>query len=327
VSRETKLYLSTELDRILRISWVWQPNVTQVWSTLSLLAVLAAQSTDYPKLIVPDVPDLTIRTRQTTDQPNSSISTEVIYLKGARQRREWILEWPASDEPAHVSTTIVQCDERRTLVLNHEARTYAYSTIEDISEYLRRLGPTRRESLPPETPTRSDVTITFDAVDTGERRRIGRYIARRVVSTRKVEPGPDAQMPASVDEQDGWYVDLPSPNCGGPEMQARLVVGYSGSDTRDRVHVKELGTARRGYPIEEIHRTQSGTGTSVTKLELIEFSDAPLDSALFTIPKTYRPALPLLSGGYDLSRPDTLRNRLRSYWEGLVALANDLFTR
>jgi hypothetical protein len=301
--------------------------MTQLSFTLGLFAVLAAQSTEYPKRVVPDVPDLTIKTRETTGQPNSSILTKIIYLKGARQRWEWIFEWPARDEPAHVSTTIVQCDERRTFLLNHETKTYAYSPIEDLRKQLKRIGRETRRSAAPESTTGSDVTITTDAVETGERRRIGRYIARRVVTTRSVEPGPGAKMRASVHEQDGWYVDLPSPNCGDAETRATLLTGYvySAADKPDRVHIKELGTARRGYPIEEIHRSRSDTGVSVTKLELIEFSDAPLDSALFTVPENYRPALPLLSGGFDFSRPDTLRNRLRSYWEGLVSLARDLF--
>jgi hypothetical protein len=59
------------------------------------------------------------------------------------------------------------------------------------------------------------------------------------------------------------------------------------------VHIERLGTARRGYPIEETSRSQDEGGTSTSQLVLVEFSDAPLDAALFTVTAGYRPALPM----------------------------------
>ncbi len=58
------------------------------------------------------------------------------------------------------------------MLLNDEAKTYAFSPIEDLSEYLKRarLAASRR---PEPEPTGGDVTITIDAVDTGERRTVG----------------------------------------------------------------------------------------------------------------------------------------------------------
>src|ERR1700676_2126003 len=80
---------------------------------------------------------------------------------------------------------------------------------------------------------------------------------------------------------------------------------------RDNVHIKRLGTARRGYAIEETDRSKDEQGTTTSTLELIEFSDAPLDDALFTVPASYRSALPNLFGGYDLTKSDTIMNRLQ----------------
>lgn len=92
---------------------------------------------------------------------------------------------------------------------------------------------------------------------------------------------------------------------------------------RDRVQLKQLGTARRGSsPVEEITRSQNERGTTTSKVELIELSDAQLDAALFTVPAEYRPALPDLFGGYDLTQPDTVMNRLHSYWDGVRAWAD-----
>jgi hypothetical protein len=61
-------------------------------STLGLLVLLAAQSAAIPTLTVPAVPDVTIKTRRTTDHQDSSMSTTIVYHKGARQRTETIVD-------------------------------------------------------------------------------------------------------------------------------------------------------------------------------------------------------------------------------------------
>ena len=154
---------------------------------------------------------------------------------------------------------------------------------------------------------------------------MGRFIARRVITTTTTEPGPGTSTPASESKRDGWYIDLPSANCWDQgdwtEASGYLIAGRADTP-RDRVHVKQLGIARRGYPIEETTRSQSERGTTTAKVELIELSDAQLDAALFTVPADYRPALPSLFGGFDLTKPDTVMNRLHSYWDGVTAWAD-----
>ena len=299
-------------------------------STLGLLGLLAAQSVTLPKLVVPAVPDVAIKTRRTFDHENSSISTTIVYLKGARQRTEDTFDWlprasaSTGSKRTHVGTHITQCDERRSVLLNEEAKTYAYSPIEDPSVYLRR-AQTAASRPPQPEPTGGDVTITIDAVDTGERRTMGRYIARRVITTTMTEPGPGTSTPASDSKQDGWYVDLPSTNCweqGDRSETFVYTIAWLSDAPSDRVHLNRLGTAHRGYPIEEITRSQNERGATTSKVELIEFSDAPLDAALFAVPADYRPALPNLFGGYDLTKPDTVMNRLHSYWDGVRAWAD-----
>ena len=93
----------------------------------------------------------------------------------------------------------------------------------------------------------------------------------------------------------------------------------------DRVRIEHRGTAKRGFPIEEVSHSRGNGYVSTTKVELLEFSAAALDKALFTVPHGYQPALPRLTGGFDLTRPDTLRNRLQSYWEDLVSWGQHVF--
>jgi hypothetical protein len=80
----------------------------------------------YPGFVVPNVPDLTIKTRETIDRPQSTVQTNTLYFKGAWQRRDLYLQFPSA-LPAQGTVrlaTIIRCDERRTLELNHEARLY-----------------------------------------------------------------------------------------------------------------------------------------------------------------------------------------------------------
>src|SRR6266508_3575784 len=192
-------------------------------SILTLLALLVAQSAASPKLVVPDAPDVMIKTRRMIDRPGAMVETEVLYLKGARQRRESSIEEPPRADAGAATAgrrrsawiQISQCDERRTLLVNQDARLYAYEPIEDPATYFdryRAAAAAGREVALPET-TGPTVTITTDAVDTGQRRRFGHYIARHVITTRKPEPEPGASARAGTDTQDGWYIDVPPSGC------------------------------------------------------------------------------------------------------------------
>ena len=60
-------------------------------------------------------------------------------------------------------------------------------------------------------------------------------------------------------------------------------------------------------------------------MQLIEFSDAVLDKSLVEVPAGYRPALPRLIGGFDMTKPDTIANRLAAYWQDVTRLTRDFF--
>src|SRR5580765_7041120 len=85
------------------------------------------QAGGFPRFVVADVPDLTIKTRRTIDHPNSTIETEIVDLKGAWQRREEVFEFPPTIPNAHTQkhVAITRCDDRHRLELNEESRTYA----------------------------------------------------------------------------------------------------------------------------------------------------------------------------------------------------------
>ncbi len=69
--------------------------------------------------------------------------------------------------------TITQCDEKLRLNLNNQQKTYASFPIEDCTTQAKRARPTSQQEM-----TGSDVTVTIDSVDTGERRKIGSHEIR-----------------------------------------------------------------------------------------------------------------------------------------------------
>jgi hypothetical protein len=285
---------------------------------LAVAPAILAQTLSIPAFVVPTFADLTIKTRHSFGTTSSRGTTEVLYLKGARERREFLDEQPGNRRSNYA--TIMQCDQRRSVQLNPEAKLYSVSVLEDWSAQVKRGRPA------PEGQG-ADVTTTFDAADTGERRPAGHYVARRVRTTVTVEPSPGANTPPSTRETDGWYMDLPGLGCSDSTTTAYLTVGevVGPGGIRDRHRYKTKGAASRGYAIEETTRfTQTG-GTDVVRIELIELSEHPLDSSLFDIPRDYRPALPRVRGGYDMTKPDTLANRLQEYWDEITLVARTIF--
>lgn len=291
------------------------------FSALSVL-ILAA-SVELPKLVVPNFPDLTIKTRHTSgDQKAGHPSSEVraLYLKGSRQRTETVFEKPARAGALN-SAAIWQCDEKRSFFLNQRDKIYNSSIIEDRSERLKRA---RTIGLP--QMSGAEVTITIDSVDTGERRQFAHYTSRHVKARIKFEPGPGTSTPASVEQTDGWYLDLPGFACAEqPSSGFAWVLGGSGNRT-DRLQVKWLGKAPRGYPIEETSVKTGPVDTTVSKIELVEISEAPLSPSLFELPPGYRQALQTAYGGADLTKPDTIFNRADYYWTMLTLWLRSLFT-
>jgi hypothetical protein len=108
--------------------------------------------------------------------------------------------------------------------------------------------------------------------------------------------------------------------------------GEGSGTQRSRVHrgswhyrYKTKGAARRGYAIEETNRVAQPGWANVDRVELIELSAHSLDWSLFNIPRDYRPALPLFRGRYDMTKPDTVANRLQVYWDELTLVTRAIF--
>lgn len=294
--------------------------IAHSFSMLSVLALAAALG--LPKFVVPNFSDLAIKTRHTSsDQKTGNPSSEVraLYLKGSRQRIETLHENPAHDDALN-SASISQCDEKRHFFLNQRDKIYYSSVIEDRSEQLKKARPVGLPQMPG-----GEVAITIDSVDTGERRQFEHYTARHVKAKITFEPGPGTSTPASVEQIDGWYLDLPGFACAEQPYSGFAFLHASIGNRIDRFQVKWLGKAPRGSAIEETSVKTESANTTISKIELLEISEAALSPSLFELPPGYRQALQTAYGGADLTKPDTIFNRADYYWTMLTLWLRSLF--
>ncbi len=289
--------------------------VTLCSSTFSVL--MLAASVGLPKFVAPNFPDITIKTRRTSGDWMSQVET--LYLKGARERTETVVEKPGEADAIHWAV-IRQCDEKRIFNLNERDKLYASSEIKDWSERLRKAHPVGLIQT-----SGAEVMMTIDSIDTGERRQFEHYTARHVKVKIQFEPSPGASTPASVEETDGWYIDLPGFGCQEQASSGFARLGVFSGNRQDRLQIKWLGKAPRGYPIEETSVITGPGNKTISKVELLEISEAPLNASIFELPAGYRQALQTGNGGADLTKPDTIANRARYYWTSLTFWARGLF--
>lgn len=250
--------------------------------------------------------DLTIRTRLVyTRWHDAPVETVTVQTSGTRQRREWQTEH--GGKLVSSMTQILDCDLHRSLVLDDLGKLYRDEPVRPPPSMTAALTAARGRSMADTRPVVE--TRTFDAVDTGERRRFGPLLARHVITTTTAErPG---AAPKVVNVRDGWYVDAPPRDCHAASGEATALVA---GEVHGRIEVRWRGIANAGYPIEERTRTFEGTGELEQRIELLNVSDAPIPRSAFEVPDGYRPALPLPGGGYDLTRPDTIVNRVTVWW-------------
>ena len=182
----------------------------------------------------------------------------------------------------------------------------------DVPRSLRpiRPGPARSEQK---------VHIHTHTVDTGERREILGYPARRVLirAMQYLEGDPDP----SDTETDGWYIDPPPAwhMLHPPNQRAVVLASVNGKIPAPVFH--DEGPRETGFPllVTSTHgftcRDSDGsirTHTSVDRREVTEIFEEPLDPDVFTPPRYFR-RVKRLPG----ERPMPLRLRLRYGWQRL----------
>lgn len=203
----------------------------------------------------------------------------VTLIKGKRQRTE--------NGP---QVTIMQCDLRRTLQLSVPAKAYVATPFADGS-MPDGAAKTNTTSQPPAARRGGIVTSTFTSTDTGERKQMFGYTARRIKTSIVTDSSPDACSPnKSRMETDGWYIDAAFALSCDAQYAAAYVPPTQAGGCRDEYRTKQIGAAKTGYPIMVTTTIfdESGKATYTSTNEVLEISQATLDASLFDAPADFR---------------------------------------
>jgi len=259
------------------------------------------------------VADLKISVKDTFN--GVAASEHLFYFKGSRSREE-----------SSPTTYIFQCDLRQLIVVDQQRRKY-----EIYDEQVRResqpvierwRAKNEREAL--KRRRGGVITLTTMVQDTGERREMFGYTARRIKTTQVLETSPDAcSQYLERRETDGWYADILyglscSPDISGRDpteeelnyRQAGMGLFAIPDPTNktssfalgwlpyritktcaDEVHIKPGHVARWGFPLIETTTAFAGDLRqplrTVTR-EVTALTTGELDAALFEAPPGYR---------------------------------------
>ena len=223
--------------------------------------------------------DVKIKSRQTMQGQSYENAT---YIKGKRQRTESM---------GGQSVTIQQCDLRRDIQIMPAMRAYT------VRPYYN--GGAQSATVPASSEARQTaeqtkgglVTSTITTKDTGERKQMFGYTARRVITTIETKSSPDACNPVETKmETDGWYIDAAFALDCDLERAGGYYNRHERAGCRDRYQTKQVGSGKRGYPVYEKMTMFEKDGRESFSMvnEVIELSQATLDASLFEPAADYR---------------------------------------
>jgi hypothetical protein len=248
-----------------------QRIIRQITSTLAVMICLA---------VCAEIASADVKVKAKSTQGNT-ISEQTTYIKGQRQRLEMA---------DGVMISITQCDLQRSLQLIPQSKTYIVTPFNQATESAER---TTNQAKAKDNPAIKGgvVRTTITTKDTGERKQMFGYTARHIITTMITESSPEAcQKVKSKMEIDAWYIDAAfglDCNMNNPYQNYNRA---DQSGCQDRSEVKQLGVAAKGYPVwtKTTMFDDNGQPSFSYVQEVIEFSQGPLDAALFEVPAGYR---------------------------------------
>jgi hypothetical protein len=216
-----------------------------------------------------------------------------VMIKGARERTE-------SNAMGIQTTTIMECDLKRTIRINDADKKYF---IEPMATETASVAPTATTTTTKvKTKKGGTVTRTIEIIDTGERQQMFGMTARHIKTIMTTEPSPDAcEKDKMRIETDGWYVDLSVGLTCKFDRPPANPMNYGGSSGGcvDQTKLVQKGTGRLGYALKVTTKISMGddeedaeTATAMagmlnTSTEVLELSKATLPQSLFEIPAGY----------------------------------------
>ena len=238
--------------------------------------------------------DTKVKSRQTS---GGQTYENTSYIKGKRQR---------SEMNNGQMIVVQQCDLRRNIQIMPQAQAYIIKPY-DVPNTTS-TAPGAANSQPSAKTKGGVVTSTVTTKDTGERKQMFGYTARHIITTMEMESSPEACSQVKSKMQiDGWYIDAEfALECDSGVTYRPYTSPHSGG-CQDRYVTKQVGTAKKGYPVWEKTTMfdASGAESFSTINEVVEFSHATLDASLFDVPAGYRQVNDFASAFNPSTTPNT----------------------
>ena len=237
--------------------------------------------------------DTKVKSRQTS---GGQTYENTSYIKGERQR---------SETNNGQMIVVQQCDLRRNIQIMPQAQAYIIQPYDGANTSSTSAGSATPQ---PAAKTKGGVvTSTVTTKDTGERKQMFGYTARHLITTMEMESSPEACSQVKSKMQiEGWYIDAEfALECDSGIAYRPYTPPQSGG-CQDRYVTKQVGTAKRGYPVWEKMTMfdPSGVESFSTITEVVEFSHATLDASLFDVPAGYREVKDFASA-FSAAQPQT----------------------
>lgn len=221
--------------------------------------------------------DTKVKSRQTS---GGQTYENTSYIKGKRQRTEM---------NNGQMIVLQQCDLRRNIQIMPQVQAYIIQPYETAATSTSTTTPNRTNSQP--STKGGVVTSTVTTKDTGERKQMFGYTARHIITTMETESSPDAcSQTKSKMQIDGWYIDAAFALECDSGVAYKPYTAQQNSGCEDRYVTKQVGLAKKGYPVWEKTTLFDANGVASYSAinEVIEFSNATLDPSLFDVPAGYR---------------------------------------
>ena len=233
----------------------------------------------------PTTNDVKIRQRMSMGGANGLES--LLYIKGQRMR---------SEMPGSMGfTTITQCDLKRNVTINEKTKTYMIASTDGTGAISTGEGDgggapiTPGAQQPPAQPRGGLVNITNTVTDTGERKEMFGFTARRIKTSLVKTASPEACDKDQKVETDGWYIDFQYAfECPSQTQKHQTYVRPQQPGCKDEIRSKTIGSAKLGFPLLVTTTIYQPDGrTSTMTQEVLELSREPLAASLFEIPDGY----------------------------------------
>ena len=225
-----------------------------------------------------------VKIRQRMSSGNAGGAESTLYIKGQRMRNE---------VGGMGFTTILQCDLKRTVMLNDKNKSYLITSTDQVNATAAGDGDgggTSSTSTVQNQPQRGGiVNVTNTITDTGERKEMFGFTARRIKTSMEKKAGPEACDKDQKVETDGWYIDFQYTfECPGQSQKHQPVTVRPQPGCKDEIRTRTIGSAKLGFPLLVTTTVYQPDGRTATMTqEVLELSRETLSAALFDIPEGY----------------------------------------